>query len=325
MKCKGPYWHPKKKVFFGCGQCIRCLINRRRTTTHRMMLEQMTHESSCVLTATFEKMPPGGTLDRRHYQNFLKRLREEIYPRKVRYFVAGEYGESGTQRPHYHIALFGYPDCAFGECPRDRACINPSCKLLNDVWRSDTEHSGGFTHVVPLNKDTAQYVCGYITKKMTNRRDSVTSDWLCGRYPEFGQPSLKPGLGAPAMVAVAEWLCTDVGAEFIIRNGDVPMSLNHGGKSWPLGRYLRRVLRELVGFKEIGAQPGWEKDIIRRQEEALLKLYAEMEIDPAKVEKGELIIIDKRGFDKELLISNSAFDNERLATRDKEYHMRRFL
>ena len=39
-------------------------------------------------------------------QKFLKRLRK-AYRGKLRYFVAGEYGEQ-TARPHYHMILYGW-------------------------------------------------------------------------------------------------------------------------------------------------------------------------------------------------------------------------
>ena len=39
-------------------------------------------------------------------QKFLKRLRK-AYKSKLRYFIAGEYGEQ-TARPHYHMILYGW-------------------------------------------------------------------------------------------------------------------------------------------------------------------------------------------------------------------------
>ena len=56
--------------------------------------------------------------------------------------------------------------------------------------------------------------------------------------------SLRPGIGAGMMDEVASTLLT-LGLE----NGsdDVPSSLQHGKRSLPLGRYLRRRLRTLIG------------------------------------------------------------------------------
>lgn len=62
--------------------------------------------------------------------------------------------------------------------------------------------------------------------------------------------SLKPGIGADAMVDVASVLTTDIGAQEILRVGNVPSSLSYGKKKLPLGRYLMRKLREEVGLNE---------------------------------------------------------------------------
>ena len=54
--------------------------------------------------------------------------------------------------------------------------------------------------------------------------------------------SLRPGIGADAMVPVAYSLLRSK-AEL----KDVPVSLRHGSKTWALGRYLRRRLRIELG------------------------------------------------------------------------------
>jgi hypothetical protein len=55
--------------------------------------------------------------------------------------------------------------------------------------------------------------------------------------------SLKPGIGA--------WLMDDVASTLLEHQledmKDVPISLRHGERLWPLGRYLRRRLRERIG------------------------------------------------------------------------------
>lgn len=90
-----------------------CRLNRRRLWTHRLLLEQLKHGDSCFLTLTYDEkhLPEGGSLVPKHAQDFLKRLRSKTNL-KLRYYLVGEYGED-TERPHYHVALFGYPNCAY--------------------------------------------------------------------------------------------------------------------------------------------------------------------------------------------------------------------
>lgn len=191
------------------------------------MLEASQHADSSFVTLTYspEKYPSNGSLDPEDTRLFLMRLRKAIYPKKIRYFLVGEYGDH-TQRPHYHLALFG-----LGE---------NSTEIIRKSW--------GLGHVLvgSLTKDSAQYVSGYVTKKMTSKDDPR----LDGRHPEYARMSLKPGLGAGAMKTVAHALYTDFGADYILTTGDVPMELKHGPKSRPLGRYLRSKLRGAYGFKD---------------------------------------------------------------------------
>lgn len=260
MKCPKPFLY-EGVIPFGCGQCMFCRINRQRLLQHRLMLESMDHEHSCFLTLTYadEFLPKNGSLRRRDIVLFLKALRRRIEPTKIRYYYVGEYGER-SGRPHYHVALFG-----LGKDSHD---------LLHDVWGKgliDTGHEGP---TGKINKDSAQYIAGYVTKKMTNWNDPrVKAELIAqGKEPEFGQGSLKPGLGYGVVKKIVDFLTTDSGAESLIRHGDVPMVLNHGKKAWPLGRYLRQKIREQMGFYETGAQEGWEKQSKIRAEEEMLEL-----------------------------------------------------
>lgn len=299
MRCKTPYMY-KSSIPFGCGQCIQCRINKKREWTHRIVLESLCHRDNAFVTLTYneENLPEGGTLVRKDITDFLKRLRDHLSPLQIRYFAAGEYGEL-NHRPHYHIALFGYPHCTFGLPSKNKECLCEPCRLINRKWNK------GFTYNAQISFDSAQYIAGYVTKKMTNKNNEKTKNWLAGRAPEFGAPSLKPGIGAAFMDNLIPFLTTTAGCETIIRTKDVPAVLNHGGKSFPLGRYLRRVLREKLGFKEIGAQEGWEKEVLQKAQTKMLELYASRGIDP---EDETVKLFKKIGWitDKELLIQANA-------------------
>lgn len=75
---------------------------------------------------------------------------------------------------------------------------------------------------------------------MTARDDTR----LNGRHPEFARMSLRPGIGQSAMHEVANEI---LNLNLEERMDDVPSSLRHGNRLLPLGRYLRRSLRTLVG------------------------------------------------------------------------------
>ena len=98
----------------GCGQCIHCRANRRREWVLRILLELEKHEFNTFLTLTYDDvhLPADQSLKTEHLTNFFKRLRYKVdYP--IRYYAVGEYGEE-TERPHYHVALFGHPNCQYG-------------------------------------------------------------------------------------------------------------------------------------------------------------------------------------------------------------------
>lgn len=264
MLCKNPYMQGVQA--YGCGQCLPCRINRRRLWTHRMMLESLKHGESSFVTLTYAKehLPKNATLVPKDTQLLLKRLRKHFSPFKLRYFLVGEYGDE-THRPHYHMALFGVGAVLL-------AGSDGRGDPLKSLWGMGHVYAG------TLTKDSAQYVAGYVTKKMTKKDDPRLGD----RYPEFARMSLRPGIGATAMVDVARVLDSDVGMELIHKNGDVPMALSHGKSSMPLGRYLRRKLREEMGFVNPECPPArlatWGLEMRFLYEEALL--------DPKNASKG---------------------------------------
>lgn len=198
------------------------------------MLEAISHgsENNSFVTLTYEGEIR--SLVPEHLQLWLKRYRKRVSPAKVRYFAVGEYGDI-TWRPHYHVALFGRHYC-FGGARVSGACQCPACLDVRETW--------GYGHVMVgrLETASAQYIAGYCTKKMTHRSDIR----LDGRHPEFARMSLKPGIGADALWNVASEMMR-LGLD---DRGDVPTTLLQGGKSMPLGRYLTRRLRRLVGKDE---------------------------------------------------------------------------
>ena len=94
---------------------------------------------------------------------------------------------------------------------------------------------------------SARYVARYVIKKMTRFDDPR----LGNRHPEFARMSLKPGIGAGILDNVATVITR---YNLLTPEGDVPVTLRHGGLEWPLGRYLRKQLRRKLGLDERSPQ-----------------------------------------------------------------------
>lgn len=204
------------------------------------MLEASMYSDNAFVTLTYDhqNLPLGScgmpTLIPKHLQDWLKRLRNTTAPLRLRFYAVGEYGDE-TWRPHYHAALFNYPSCLYGRSrysERRTSCCLP-CDRVRESWGL------GLVDVGSLTVHSAQYVAGYVTKKLTDKRDVR----LSGRHPEFARMSLRPGIGAPATESVAR-VVADL--NLVEMQGDVPSSLRHGGRIMPFGRYLHHRLREEV-------------------------------------------------------------------------------
>lgn len=192
------------------------------------------HSHSTFATLTIADVPKGhhGPPQRRVWELvgedftlFMKRLRT-YYPEPIRYFAVGEYGERGF-RPHFHAALFGVSML-------DHAVVEKAWSL-------------GGVHLGELNKDSAQYLAGYVTKKMTKADDPR----LEGRQPEFARMSRRPGIGVPAVSVLAESLTSAGG----VVGGDIPTAVRVRGKLLPIGRTLRSKFRVAMGMEPTEPQP----------------------------------------------------------------------
>lgn len=240
-----------------------CRIRKKREWTHRLILEESQHAVSAFATLTYddENLPENGSLVQEHYRLFLKRLRERISPQRIRFYAVGEYGDK-TGRPHYHLALFGFRSCLYGRSRysvRRTSCCS-RCDLVRDTWKLGNIDLG------ELNKDSAQYIVGYTTKKMTNPEDKKTKEFLNGREPEFGRMSTKPGIGLFAIDDLAHVLM-----DYRDQMTDVPASLRIGKKFYPLGRYLRDALRVRLGFEK--GLPQEKREEIQAELQAMREEY----------------------------------------------------
>jgi len=261
-----------KGLILPCGQCMACRLQRKRVWTHRVMLEASLHSLNAFVTLTYsdEHLPGGGSLNPEHLRLFWMRLRKDQaqYGRKLRYFANGEYG-SDTERPHYHAIIFGMPSCYHGRTRHYRFKAGFNCCNTCDAVARCWPHGG--IDLGQVERASAAYVCGYVTKKLTDPDDYR----LGGRHPEFSRVSKQNGgLGARYIPEVASKLL-ELPPKFLAALPDVPTALRHRGKPWPLGRYLTRKLRE-----QIGRSPDAPQSVLddRKAEVQLLRRYAEENI-----------------------------------------------
>lgn len=228
------------------------------------MLEAQMHPSNVFVTLTYEdgSLPMSSrglaTLEPKHMQNWLKRLRKSVEPTRLRFYAVGEYGDE-SWRPHYHAALFNFPACIRGVTFRrpgstraDWANCCSACHLVGETWGK------GDVEVGVLEPSSAGYLAGYVSKKMT-RSDDVR---LNGRFPEFSRMSRKPGIGYEAVHNVAESVWRHRLLEEKL--DDVPGSLRHGSREQPLGRYLTKALR-----KQCGRDENAPESVVRKYQEEL--------------------------------------------------------
>jgi hypothetical protein len=253
LLCKNPYYSKETGDLYGCGQCLFCRINRRREWTLRIMLESFCHPFNSFLTLTYDEVPLCGSVCTVHLRNFLKRLRKAV-PNRIRFYACAEYGTKNL-RPHYHLALFGVHPCRYiqpqnlkgvltkGKTPGQITCQCPECQFIYNIWQK------GIIYNARLEKDSAQYIASYIIDKM----DKKTCD-LYGLAPEFTRMSNRRGIGlgfdGEGLDFLFKFMKSDLGNDYLDKVGDVPHTINFGGKPWPLGNYLRRELRVRLGRDE---------------------------------------------------------------------------
>lgn len=246
MICSKPI-HNAAGQAFGCGQCLACRINRRRVWSTRIMVEAAQYQKNCFATLTYAD-DSQYTLDPDHLRLFLNRLREHYarkYNDRLRFFAVGEYGET-SWRPHYHAALFNFPTCRWGQSWYDKTRLTccDTCELVRSIW------GHGHIYLGTLEADSAQYVAGYILKKMTGKDD----ERLGNRYPEFARMSRNPGVGG-----VGTHKITDAFLRHRADDPDVPNSLRVDGKHRPLGRYMMKRVRKEAGRDEKAPQAVLDK------------------------------------------------------------------
>lgn len=208
---------PDTEVKLPCGRCIGCRLERSRQWAIRCVHEASMYEKNSFITLTFapEHLPKSGSLEKRDFQLFMKRLRKHFeghhYARKpskdetnlcrihkpIRYFHCGEYGEK-LGRPHYHACLFNF-DFPDRELWKTRNGVKLyTSTVLSELWPF------GFSTIGDVTFESAAYVARYVTKKINGdladshyeRVNNETGEFY-KLEPEYVTMSRRPGIGRP--------------------------------------------------------------------------------------------------------------------------------
>jgi hypothetical protein len=147
-----------------CGRCIGCRMKRAESWAMRCVHEAQLHDENCFITLTYnaDNIPPDGGLRKKHFVDFMKRLRKHIHPRKIKFYMCGEYGDKNN-RPHYHALIFGYnfPDWLLLPHKSPSGHDLYTSPTLEKIWGK------GFVQVGDVSYESAAYTARYIMKKQT--------------------------------------------------------------------------------------------------------------------------------------------------------------
>lgn len=275
-----PFHNPDVKQV-PCGKCIGCRLAYSRTWANRLMLEFQYYPDSqryrpliptChFVTLTYNDWhvplvraasPDTGrshefmSLCLRDVQLFFKRLRKARPDCKIRYYLAGEYGEH-TFRPHYHAIIFGLPldDLQLLEV-NDRGDPYYTSQFLESVWSASFDVSRlppefrftdgcessdtlladpvlrkiGNVVIGPVTWDTCAYTARYVVKKL----NGPLAKWYDDRnlVRPFSIMSRKPGIGRQYY---------DDHKDEIFRHEFLNIATPDGGKKFAPPRYFRNL------------------------------------------------------------------------------------
>lgn len=173
----------------------------------RIVHEASLYDDNCFVTLTYrpkyeatrkqlakgQYLPDDGSLNKKHFQKFMKRLRKR-YSEKIRYYHCGEYGDQ-LDRPHYHACLFNIRFDDLEQIGSREGVPLFTSKTLETIW------GFGFVSIGELNFETAAYTARYCLKKVNGKKahdhylradENGVAYWL---QPEYTSMSTKPGIG----------------------------------------------------------------------------------------------------------------------------------
>lgn len=221
MKCLAPIT-VNKYMTVNCGRCHNCRVNYTSMWTLRCLYELDSWISASFITLTYddEHLPPDYGLRPEDLANFWKRLRKRIYPRKIKYYACGEYGDK-TKRPHYHAIVFGLD--SYNE--QDRQDLIDCWSLCDPYMFDKNRKQNG---MLPVCREDIAYVTGYVQKKLNG-------DMAHDEYGDKIRPFSRCSRG--------------IGLDFALKNSD---RLSSNGYTFLNGQKIAipRYFREKLGLEQ---------------------------------------------------------------------------
>lgn len=240
-----PRYHPdyvSNYIEIPCGKCLDCRLSYSRDWANRCMLELGYHEDAYFVTLTYDdehllescrryygdlvtgEAHESFSLVKRDLQLFFKRLRKAYPDCHIRYYAAGEYGDSSL-RPHYHAIIYGLhlDDLRQYKKNFQGNYLYNSAKL-SSVWQK------GFVVIGEVTWESCAYVARYIMKKQKGQGASVYEQFNI--EPEFVVMSRKPGIAYQYFLD---------NKENIFHNQIINLSTEKGGKKFRPPKYYDRL------------------------------------------------------------------------------------
>jgi hypothetical protein len=161
-----PGFKKEHEQLLPCGKCLSCKLDYAKEWALRITHEASLYWDNCFITLTYndENLPEDKSVHRYEVQNFLKRLRKQIAPKKIKVFYCGEYGDKNL-RPHYHICIvnWDFPDKQYLRTSQSGHILYESA-LLDRLWQYK-----GFANIGDVTFESAGYVARYCLKKQKNK------------------------------------------------------------------------------------------------------------------------------------------------------------
>lgn len=200
-----------------CGKCILCRDKKAREWSTRAMCEaQYSQGYPLFVTLTYDNLHlPSDGVQKKHAQNFMKRLRVNLnrYMGRdinLRFFLCAEYG-SKSKRPHYHALIYNFP--TLDTLKRTISILEKSWSFV--ITKKDMSKYGGlvfkdegcnryrqqfgFVHVRQAQGGHVKYCMKYMRKDapippgsndtfyLSSRRRGLGYKWLEDHYDEYVQ------------------------------------------------------------------------------------------------------------------------------------------